>query len=688
MKRQWVDLRRSGLALGAWAFALALAGTPSAGRADGASSDESDYDPFREFESSTPAGGGAPAPYRDRIISTEALEPLPPDEEEETLATGALRSAHVDLVTSHSRVSGESTDEYGIAFGGFRDFEDLGGLSVEGVVFRSDSERDDGQGWRGSATAWQRGLQMPGGWWVNNGLGVLNTPLPGLLMEQYRFFLPSVPLLGLSSEWSQPGEGLSWQAAAGRGGVFNGGLISGFETGDGNVASAGAQWTWSPQWDGAVSLLATDSRIVPDSQGLPDFQNGRTHAVVMGNRWRGAQDEISIKLQASDADAGQAAGTWFDARANRGAWTHRYGGYYLEPDLAWGAWPINNDVRGGYYRLDFSRARWTWNAGLDRIDSISGASFDGWYGNGFVRYQASSRLGYGGGLSARESSGGVDAGDSAQSVQLFTDAQSRWGQTRAQYDYSRSDTTRDNWELTLDHALRMRQGARLSVSAGYGELDDGNFGTSPSLTLSTYGGFNLANNLTLDGSVRWSRQRDTDESSGVDMSLGLRWQISPHWSLLADINENRGPRRSPFILDPLTNQPVLGTLPNDRSAYLSLRYDFSAGSARPVLGGPPGGASGTISGSVFLDDNGDGVRSASEQPARSVTVMLDNRFVVRTDDQGRFRFERVAVGTRTVAVIPDNLPLPWSLEGNAAQQAVSVTVRGDAVVDFGAQRPR
>nr|MBP6627003.1 carboxypeptidase regulatory-like domain-containing protein [Arenimonas sp.] len=138
----------------------------------------------------------------------------------------------------------------------------------------------------------------------------------------------------------------------------------------------------------------------------------------------------------------------------------------------------------------------------------------------------------------------------------------------------------------------------------------------------------------------------------------------------------------------LTNQPITGSLPNDRYAYLSLRYDFSAGRARPVLGGPVGGASGTVSGSVFLDENADGVRSASEQPARSVTVMLDNRFVVRTDDQGRFTFERVAVGAHTVTVVPDNLPLPWMIERDRAQRPVSVTVRGDAVVDFGAQRPR
>jgi hypothetical protein len=106
------------------------------------------------------------------------------------------------------------------------------------------------------------------------------------------------------------------------------------------------------------------------------------------------------------------------------------------------------------------------------------------------------------------------------------------------------------------------------------------------------------------------------------------------------------------------------------------------------MGGPAGSANGSITGSVFLDENRDGVRSATEQPARSVTVVLNDRFVVRTDEQGRFRFERVATGTHAVSVISDNLPLPWALEEDQARQSVVVTVRGESMVNFGARRPR
>ena len=97
---------------------------------------------------------------------------------------------------------------------------------------------------------------------------------------------------------------------------------------------------------------------------------------------------------------------------------------------------------------------------------------------------------------------------------------------------------------------------------------------------------------------------------------------------------------------------------------------------------------GSIRGSVYLDDNEDGARSASELPAANVTVLLDGRYTVRTDSQGNFEFPRVAVGVHEVSVVPDNLPLPWSFATGDDRRVVTVRVREDARVDIGARRPR
>ncbi len=670
-------------------LALAIACLHAAGAlADPAAGPDPDYNPFLELGLQAPGKDAESAgePYRDRIIASDALQPLV-EETDDAASTDAPRAAHVELIASRNRISGESTNEFGFAFGAMRETDGLGTLSAEGLLFRSDRARDGDAGWRGRATLWQRGLAMPGGWRVNNGLGALNTTLPGMLRDQYRFFLPSVPLLGVNTEWQQRERGLEWQAAVGQGGTFNGGVLNGFEAGDGLALSGGMGWTWSPAWTGAVSVLSTDGDLLALNPGLPSVDRGRTTAAVFGARWAGPRDQVSLQLQASDADDGSAAGAWVDARSQRGRATHRAGVFNLGDDLAWGIWPINHDVRGAYYRIDYNRARWSWNGGLDRIASISGDGFDGWYGTSALRYQYSSSLSYGGSLSARDDVGGA-ANASAQAIQLFTDLRSRAGQTRVQYDHATADASADSWELTLDHALRMREGTRLSVAAGYGERAVGPVDVSPLLTLAAYGGLSLGDAVTLDGSARWTRIRGDQAGSGLDLSVGLRWRIARQWSLSGQWYENRGPQRSPFVLDPLTNQLVQLNLPSDRTVYVSLRYEFNDGRPQQVLGGAPGTAFGSVEGSVFLDENGDGVRSASELPARSVTVTLDGRFVVRTDDEGRFRFDRVAVGERQLVVVSDNLPLPWSFEGGDSEHTVRVQVRSAARLDIGARRPR
>ena len=100
---------------------------------------------------------------------------------------------------------------------------------------------------------------------------------------------------------------------------------------------------------------------------------------------------------------------------------------------------------------------------------------------------------------------------------------------------------------------------------------------------------------------------------------------------------------------------------------------------------PPGSGSGRLSGVIYLDANENGRFDAGENGAPNVTVILDGRFSVRTDSNGRFDFTAVASGHHVITVQQDNVPLPWALV-NSGRVEVDVSTRDRTEVAIGAQR--
>ncbi|PRH83705.1 hypothetical protein C6N40_00745 [Arenimonas caeni] len=620
--------------------------------------------------------------YQDRIIDPDKLAPLPPDDDEQFDASGLPRSWRLEVLTSQIKRGDEKFSESGFSFGGLWETADWGSFSLDATAFQSDQGRNGGSRWIGTATIWQRNLRFDGGWRVDNGLGVLNTPLTPLQRDQYRFFLPSAPFSGLVSQWENTEDERRFFAGFGQAGVFSGARVVGFDQAEGQVGTLGSQWRWSPDWTGALAVLATDGRIVPDELGSGQYQDGRTEAAVFSTGWAGTQDEAKLHLHSSRGYLGDAFGAWTDIESRRGRYTYNYGAFRLEPGLAWGALPINNDAQGLHFRTNYRHPRWTWSVGIDQIQSVSGNSFEGTYANAFLRYQARANLGVGGSLNVRRSETDTDF-----STRWFADRRARWGITRIQLDQAHT-SERDDWQITLDQDLPMQTGSRLTVSGSIAVEDQDGVGRTDTFTLAALGGIELTDRISLDGNLRWIRGNGPNAYRGTDLNLSLNWRLASNWWLTATAYNNRGEQRSPFQLDPLAPPDVFVGIPRERSIFLSLRYQRQAGSSAVVLGGMPGTAAGNIRGSVFLDENGDGIRSAAELPAVNVTVILDGRYSVRTDSQGEFEFPRVAVGAHTIEVVPDNLPLPWFLDEQADRRAVEVQVRDTVRVDIGARRQR
>ena len=68
--------------------------------------------------------------------------------------------------------------------------------------------------------------------------------------------------------------------------------------------------------------------------------------------------------------------------------------------------------------------------------------------------------------------------------------------------------------------------------------------------------------------------------------------------------------------------------------------------------------------------------------------MLNGRFAARTNSEGRFEFASVAAGSHVLTVVPDNLPLPWVVQGDGRTEVevgvevVALGVRGSARAEF------
>ena len=162
----------------------------------------------------------------------------------------------------------------------------------------------------------------------------------------------------------------------------------------------------------------------------------------------------------------------------------------------------------------------------------------------------------------------------------------------------------------------------------------------------------------------------------------MNWVVRRGWTVGGNYYVNRNTGRVPLeISSPIPGEPTFITETfDDQGFYVSLRYNWQAGTRAAPLAGLPGSGSGSLSGILFLDGNDNGRQDAGEIGAANVTVLLNGRFPARTDGVGRFEFPVVAAGSHVLTVVPDNLPLPWvfAMPGGIS---VKVGVRDRAFAD-------
>jgi hypothetical protein len=205
--------------------------------------------------------------------------------------------------------------------------------------------------------------------------------------------------------------------------------------------------------------------------------------------------------------------------------------------------------------------------------------------------------------------------------------------------------------------------------------------------LAASGGGDLTARLSLDGTVQWADAVHGQAAPSTSADITLNYQIARSWGLLLSYYENHiGSWTQLVVSSPLTPPvPTPQASQGQRGFFLTLRFQEARGGHFVPLGGAPGSGSGRLSGVIYLDANENGRFDAGENGAPNVTVILDGRFSVRTDSNGRFDFTAVASGHHVITVQPDNVPLPWALV-NSGRVEVEVGTRERTEVAIGAQR--
>ena len=617
----------------------------------------------------SPTAVPADAPYVDRLIGGGELAPLPPEgESSDYNAEGWPRYVRVEAVASSISGSGGSSRQNGIRFTGLLDTPNHGALSADATL--------QSGGGTNTVTVAQRAMPFDGGWRANNTLGVTYTPSIDLTRSQYRFFVPTFPFFGATTEWLRTNE-LQLQGAVGRPGNFGGVLVPGFDSLGGTLAMVGGQWNMAPEWRAGFELLsAEDVNLALSSNDPTNRFSGQSFYGSVG--WQAGDSRVQGNLLNTQANNGRSGlGLWIDGRTRVGRYTHHYGVYRFEPNLYFGYQQVNSDQQGAYYRINYHSQKWLWDATVEGLSSVSGNSPDTGYVSGSLSYLVDRSLSVGVSGALRHSS------NTSWSTQSFVEKISRYGTSRLQFSAAVQDRQNDAEQLQFDHSWIMAVGARLSTGAAISrqQTADGTFNT---VSLLVYGGGNLTDQLTLDGNARVNYALGGG-GFATYINANATWTINSHWSVVATAYDNRDDTAKQFVITSPSQDFEPLPVQRSRAFFLTVRYENRAGRATSPLGGALGSGSGSIVGYVFLDANGDGRRNADETGAANVTVLLDGRFAVRTDQLGRFEFPQVGGGAHSLSVISDNLPLPWSIAEDGRREIV-VRTRDTLTLEIPATR--
>ena len=549
---------------------------------------------------------------------------------------------------------------------------------------------------RGSFTLFQRALPMAGGWTASNGLGLVQTGNVDLVSQQYRFGVPSRVVLGAATQWNNEGSGLVVQASTGEPVALD-------PAGQGGYAGLGGRATVAAARirKGGISYAAqvADYRS-PGASSVPSYDPVFGFATFVAPssvglmqtlRFDRGLDFVQLNLLNTHEDEqgssdGTKTGAWADAGLIDGPTEHR-GGLQLAARSA----ALAGHVRG------------VGHEGRLLPLALEHAASDGRCAvrpPARVRHRCGTRVRLGHlvaglgqpALPARPLE--RDRHTGATDARLRRPLGLRASATTRGWSGRRPGACFIELESAADRGDELQFGVDANWSLGerpHEQHPRGDHGARRGARQRRLR--HRDQGLQRTDQLQPQRPSDTpragESSASTGMSASLQHRLTPRWSVLAAYNDSRaaalvplpGPSAGPPPIDPAHRAPAPHPLRLDQPA---LRH---AGRLAPRCRWAARRAAAAAASKARCSSISTATASPTPGETRlsNVDLVLDGRYSVRSDAQGRFEFPFVAAGRHMLSVIPDNVPLPWGFAGSSTRE-VNVTHRETTVMNFGALR--
>ena len=623
-----------------------------------------------------------PAPYIDQLIApVDGSEVLTLPEEGAGQQPEGLRIYSTEY--RHFEDHAENRDvrrEDGLILNWQRETRHAGDLELLATIAHSEipenAAGNDGAG--GNISLRQYGFAVTENWLMDNGLGALRSNADTFLSSSYRMNLPSSLLAGART-WSRDDQ-TDLRFSAGKIGSLGGGRLDNFDTTSGSLVSLGISHAINARWLASTQIVSVS--------GSDEVVNHESLAGALGYETDDRRHRY-LGHFLSDSEGGN--GIWLDGDDRVGRWRHRYGVFYLDPDLLWTEVDITDDQQGLYTRSEVRSARYNLTVGTDLMENnvdnestlpktrISNILITG-------NRRIKSKTGLGGTLTfldiyARNNAAGEDS--SRDRISVFLSRNFAIGNSRFEVFGSDIDDQGDDgsdygiiWDQDWDYSRTLSFSTTLSHE-NVSDINDETQRDSASLLFrhQPLPQFNWNGNLSY---TRIANDSSTD-TDNYSASLSMLWRFHKEWDARLDYTFSRVEQNISLLPEDELSEDT-------HTILLSIRHTRKTGRKTSAYGASTGHEGfGEIRGVVFYDENRDGQRQAGERAASGIFVYLDGRTPRVTDNDGAFSFDPVSAGEHTLSIAVEDIPLPWGLD-DERPQAVYVKPREEVVYDFALQR--